>query len=187
VAGQLSGHRFDLKWFIRELVNSETYQLGGTGSSGEAAPRWFERARVRPLAAEELLAAMRTATRYDATGLKIGGDTHEYFQRYFGEPTNGQGDFQASLMEHLFLNHSDQVRRLVLASKGSLAEQLVTSKDPWDKRVDRLFLSVLSRLPRPAERQRFVPYLTADAKKPQPLVEDAVWVLLNCAEFRFNH
>ena len=45
----LMAHQFDLKWYIRELVNSETYQLGRAGPSTEALPDWFERGRVRPL------------------------------------------------------------------------------------------------------------------------------------------
>src|SRR5262249_13931390 len=45
----LAEHRCDLKWLIRELVSSETYQLAGTGKGADALPKWFERARVRPL------------------------------------------------------------------------------------------------------------------------------------------
>ena len=38
--------KFDLKWYIRELVNSQTYQLSGAGEVEDAMPRWFERART---------------------------------------------------------------------------------------------------------------------------------------------
>jgi hypothetical protein len=183
---RLVAQKLDLKWLIRELVNSETYQLAGEGPAREALPAWFERARVRPLTAEELLAAIRTATGFDATGRKSGGDAEVYFPLYFGEPTNGRGDFQGSLREHLFLNNSEQLRRLILSGKGSLADTLLTAKEPWERRVDRLFLSVLSRPPRPEERAKFVAYLTSGPKT-EALVEEAVWVLLNCAEFRFNH
>jgi hypothetical protein len=186
LTSQFVAHKFDLKWLIRELVNSDTYQLAATGHSKEARPQWYERARVRPLSAEEMLAALRTATGFDATGQKVGGDTIEYVARYFGEPTNGRGDFQGGLAEHLFLNNSDNVRRMILRHKGNLADTVLVAKDSWDKKVDRLFFSVLSRPPTAAERKKFVAHLTSD-KKPEPLVEEAIWVLLNCAEFRFNH
>jgi hypothetical protein len=178
--------RFDLKWLIREIVNSESYQLASANSSKEALPVWFERSRVRPLSAEELLAAMSTATGFAVTGEKMGGDTMEYFRRYFGEPTNGRGEFQGGLSEHLFLNNSENLRRLIYPRKGNLADVLLKSKDPWPARVDRLFLSVLTRLPRTEEREKFVAYLTSD-KKPDALLNEAIWVLLNTAEFRFNH
>jgi hypothetical protein len=187
LTAQLIAHRFDLKWLVRELVNSETYQEAATGPVTEALPRWFERARVRPLSAEELLAAMAAATGFDrAGGGKIPSDTEAYFTRYFGEPTNGRGDFQGGLTEHLFLNNSDQVHRLIQRRKGNLADSLLASAEPWGQRVDRLFLSVLSRPPTPAERERFVTHLTSDPKA-EPLVAEAIWALLNCAEFRFNH
>jgi hypothetical protein len=178
--------RFDLKGLVRELVHSEAYQLACTGPSTEALPPWFERARVRPLSAEELLAAIRTATGLDASGGKVPGATAEFMVRHFGEPTDGQGRFQGSLGEHLFLNHSGQLRQMIQPRKGNLAESLLSDKAPWEERVERLFLSVLSRPPGDAERQRFVQHLTSDAKT-AALVEEAVWALLSCSEFRFNH
>jgi hypothetical protein len=167
-------------------VKCETYQLADTGSVKGALPEWFERARVRPLSAEELMTALRTATGPDAYGAKSITENTEYFVRYFGEPANGQGEFQGSLAEHLFLNNASQLRALCQPRKGNLADTLLTSKAAWEEKVDRLFLSVLTRLPRPAERQRFVQHLTSDAKAAPALVEDAIWVLLSCSEFRFN-
>lgn len=190
VSAELIAHQFDLKWLIGEIVRSETYQRAATGSSTDAAPRWYERARVRPLSAEEILAAMRLATGYDAddkaAAAKLGNNSEEYFLRYFGEPTNGQGDFQGSLTEHLFLNNSANVRQLIQRKKGNLSDILLTSKDPWEQRVERLYLTMLNRKPKVEEQKRFVAYLTSDPKS-DPLVEEAIWVLLNTAEFRFNH
>jgi Protein of unknown function (DUF1549)/Protein of unknown function (DUF1553) len=186
-------HRFDLKWLIRELVNSETYQLASAGEAAE--PLWFEQARLRPLSAEEMLAALRVATGFDDAARAAGGKPgeeklpsglNEYFLRHFGTPTDGRGDFQASLTERLFLSNNAAVRQLIQRRKGNLADGLLTAQDPWPERVDRLFLSVLSRPPRPEERERFVGYLTSDPKA-EALVEEAIWVLVNTGEFRFNH
>jgi hypothetical protein len=180
---ELGAHQFDLKWYIRELLNSETYQLAGAGSATEAMPKWFERARVRPLSAEELLASIRTATAAEG---KIGSDAGVYVTLYFGEPMDGQGEFQGGLSEHLFLNNSSHIRQMIQARKGNLADSVVTSKDPWEKRIDRMFLAVLSRTPTAEEQKRFAAHLTSGGK-PETLVEEAIWVLLNCSEFRFNH
>jgi hypothetical protein len=181
----LKEHQFDLKWLIREIVSSETYQLASTGAETQALPRWFERGRVRPLTAEELMASLRTASGVSADVIK--NDGVEYFMRYFGEPMNGMGDFQGGLSEHLFLNYSPNVRRFTQRTKGTLADRLLTSTDPWEKRVDRLFLTVLGRPPRDEERSRFVKYVTLDPKKADSLVEEAIWALINSSEFRFNH
>ena len=181
---QFVAHQFDLKWLIGELVRSETYQLASTGPAKEALPKFHERARLRPLSAEEIQTALRV----------IGGDapqssegvTSEYFRRFFGEPTNGQGEFQGRLSEHLFLNNSDNVRAFLRRKKGNFADSILLSIDPWEVRVDRMFLAVLTRLPSAAERVKFAAYLQSDPK-PEPLVEEALWVLVNLSEFRFNH
>lgn len=184
---EFAAKKFDLKWLIREIVNTEVYQLSSRGSGTEALPKYFDRARIRPLTAEEIMASLKTATGYDPNA-KQGGDAvgTEYFLRYFGEPVNGQGDFQGSLSEHLFLNNSGNVRDFVSKKKGNLTEELLASTEPWEQRVERMFYAVLSRPPTATERERFVAHLTRDPKA-DPLVEEALWVLFNLSEFRFNH
>jgi hypothetical protein len=184
LTGGFVAGKYDLKSLVREVVNSEAYQLGGAGESREALPKHFERARVRPLTAEEVMAAMGAAT--GSAGEKSPGVTTEYFLRAFGEPTNGQGEFQGSLGEHLFLNNSEQVRAFVRRKKGNLTDQLLTSTGPWEERVERMYLSVLSRPPKPKELEAFVSYIRREPK-PDAAVEDCIWVLLNSSEFRFNH
>lgn len=188
MAEEFTKHNYDLKWLIRELVSSKTYQLANGGPLAEAFPRWYERARVRPLSAEELLAAMRTVTRFDEAGGKMNaGGTREYFLRYFGKPSNGQGEFQGGLQEHLFLNNSGNISEFIRRRKGNLADQLATSTESTSKRVEKLFLAILTRLPSERERERFVAQLqTEDKRKQDGLIEEAIWVLINTAEFRFN-
>ncbi len=181
---QFIAHQFDLKWLIGEVVRSETYQLASTGAAKEALPKFYERARLRPVSAEEIMAALKTIGG-DATQ-KSDGVTGDYFTRYFGEPTNGQGEFQGRLSEHLFLNNSDNVRAFLRRKKGNFADALALSTEPWEVRVDRMFLAVLSRRPSAAERAKFVAYLQSDPKS-EALVEETLWVLVNLSEFRFNH
>ncbi len=176
-------HKFDLNWIIGEIVNTRAYQMDGGGPAAVTPPKHFERARIRPLTAEELQAALRTA---GGTPADTDNVRNEYFLRYFGDPNNGQGDFQGGLGEHLFLNNSDNVRNFLRRKKGNFADSLLLSTEPWEARVDRMFLTVLTRLPSAAERAKFVAYLQSDTK-PEPLVEEALWVLVNLGEFRFNH
>ncbi len=191
---QLIAHEYDLKWFIRELVNSQTYQLSSAGSGTDALPKWYERARVRPLTAEEIMAAIRQATYFDDAIRAANGKPEStampdrpYFMTSFGEPTNGRGEFQPSLNEHLFLNNSGNLRQsMIQPKKGNLADSMINSQAPWDERVDRLFLAILTRHPTDTERMKFIEYLTAEMS-PAAAVEEAIWVLLNTAEFRFNH
>src|SRR5205823_5748547 len=110
-----------------------------------------------------------------------------YFMQSFAEPLNGRGEFQPNLNEHLFLNNSGSLRQsFIQPKKGNLADNLISSQAPWKERVERLFLAVLSRRPSKFEQEKFVAYLSAE-KTPGAAVEEAIWVLLNTAEFRFNH
>src|SRR5262249_5054857 len=163
----------------------------GTGPGAD----WYAQRRPRPLSAEEMLAAIQEATGFNLAARasakpgdgKPSGDLVREVLRDFGEPVDGRGVFQGSLSERLLMNSSGHVRQLLQRRKGNLMDALLSSTAAWEERVDQLYLTVLSRLPREQERKRFVEHLTSDPQKPEPLVEEAIWVLLTCSEFRFNH
>lgn len=188
-------HRFDLKWLIREIVSSKTYQLASIGSGSDAAPLWFERGRFRPLSAEELAESWIVAAgarpntdsskAVPAERFKIRGMNWSYMQRFFGSPNDGAGNFVGGMHEHLYLNNGE-VHSLISDKPGSLSAAISKSKAPWDKRVERLFVQVLSRRPSAAETRKFVSYLSA-ADDPRDRLHDAIWTLMTCSEFRFNH
>lgn len=196
---QLVDHHFDLKWYIKELVNSKTYQLASTGSVEAERPQWFERARVRPLSAEELAEAWRVAVNYEVADPKTKeqlekGERYypvgEYQKHFMGDPTDGVGNFLGGLHEHLYLSNGG-IDRLFTTQQGSLLHQLseVQKEAPLEDRVERMYLAILSRPPRPEETQKFVEYISASENKDrtQERFREAMWALMTCSEFRFNH
>jgi hypothetical protein len=183
---ELVARKFDLKWFIRELVNSDTYQLSGRGT-GEPMPEWFQHARSRPLSAEELVESWQVATGYLAaeSSKKSENDRFRplgssYTIQFFGNPTTGTGDFQGGLREHLYLNNGPLGQ--MISVKGGLSEFVGDTKKPVADRVERLFLTTLNRRPAAEEVAKFSDYLNAGNSP-----ADAVWALITCSEFRFNH
>ncbi len=194
LAKWLVEHQFDLKGYMRELVSSRSYALSSRGKTGEASPLWFQHARTRPLSAEELAESWRVATGYDDANKDKPAEkkpnrfrplTDGYMLRFFGQPTNGVGDFQGGLAEHLFLNNG-QLGSVIVSAPGSLLATLAKPDQPWEARVDRLFLQMLNRPPETDERDRFVALLAAE-KDPAERLRDAIWALMTCSEFRFNH
>ncbi len=196
---QLITHNFDLRWYIRELVSSKTYQISSAGEVVEERPRWFERARTRPLSAEELVASWRTAMNYAAVDDKTQerldkGDAcyplGDYQKRFFGTPTDGTGNFLGGMHEQLYMNNGG-IAKLFSNQEGSLLHTLAEAKKdaPWEERVELMYLSILSRRPTPEETQKFVEFFESAENKDRPHdeVRDAVWVLMTCSEFRFNH
>ena len=189
-------NQFDLKWLTRELCNSKVYQLSGSSEIADAKPQWFERARMRPLSAEELIDAWRVANDYDnSSSAKRNAERQKndrfrplgsgYLLRFFGRPSTGTGDFQGGLQEHLYLNNGP-LSSVITAGEGSLYDSLLNSEDGWERRIDRLYLSILNRPPDDDERAKFVDYLSTD-EKPNDRLREAIWVLMSCSEFRFNH
>ncbi len=181
-------HHHDVKWLIREIVSSETYQAADVGPSEDAMPKFYERARVRPLSVEELLASLHVATGLGVESALKSVPSKDMLQ-YLGQPTDGQGTFQGSLSEHLFLHNGDTFRGLCRPNKDNLPDRLLKSTDGWKAKVDQMFLSVLSRIPTSEERDRFVSYLNVETKDPKAAaqrMEEAMWVLVSCSEFRFN-
>ncbi len=187
-------HNFDLKALTRELLNSRTYQLSSAGTTGDAQPIWFQHGRTRPLSAEELAESWRLATGFDEANKgkekekvpnRFNPLTRDYVVRYFGQPTNGVGDFQGGLAEHLYLNNG-QLGSLLVTSPGSLLATISEKDKPAGERLDRLFVQTLSRLPSAAERERFEELL-AGGKDVEDVRRDLVWALITCSEFRFNH
>jgi len=202
LAKQLVAHKFDLKWYIRELVNSETYQRSSRGGDGEQFPRWFAAARTRPLAAEELIESWRIATGFDAAeaaaGKKPEGkDLKEsrfrplgsgYLLTFFGAPNSGVGDFQGGMHEHLYLNNGP-LASIVTAGKGTLLEAMLDEKTPVEERIERLYLQTINRRPTEAEQAKLASYVAvkSQAGNPQEQWRNAIWALITCSEFRFNH
>ena len=187
LAKEIVAHKFDLKWLIREMVSSATYQVSGTGN-GEPMPQWYQHARSRPLSAEELIESWRIVTGY-AANEKVNprkGETGrfrplgEYVVSYFGSPNTGTGDFQGGLHEHLYLNNGPLSQ--MATAKGGVGEYLADTKKPIEDRIERLFLTTLNRRPAPEEVKKFAAFL--DGKNSQT---DAVWALITSSEFRFNH
>lgn len=193
ITKSLVAHQFDLKWYIRELCLSRPYQLSSRGKTGEPMPRLFEHARTRPLSAEELADGWRVATNFQMPESSANKKQNPsrfhplesgYMLKFFGQPNSGTGDFQGGLQEHLYLNNGP-IGNVIQSGKGSLLESLAEASVPIESRVQRLFLAVLSRPPNEEEQAKFVEFLAAD--KQQDRWRTAVWVLLTCSEFRFNH
>ena len=187
---ELIEHNFDLQWYLRELVNTQTYQLSSAGT-GEPLPEWFQYARMRPLEAEELVESWQVASGFLAAEILAGKKPdanrfrplgRDYLVQFFGTPNNGTGDFQGGLHEHLYLNNGP-LGSMITGGKGMLLEIVGDAKLPPAERVERLFLSTLNRRPTTGERERFSKFLTGDKAAPA----DAIWTLLTCSEFRFNH
>jgi hypothetical protein len=197
MADQFAAHDFDLKYLIRAITSSRAYQLSSAGGSPSSnVYRLFGRMPVRGLTPEQLFDSLIMATGLAREAVPPGvivignnslrGEFIERFASQEERPT----DRQTSILQALTLMNGRLVDDATSFVQGATLSAVADS-DFLDTtgRIETLYLAALTRLPRPAELERLVPYVerggpTLDTKK---ALADVLWSLLASAEFVFNH
>jgi hypothetical protein len=197
LARQFAGHGFDLKYLLRSIVASRAYQRTSVGSHpGQDDPRLFAGMTVRGLSAEQLFDSLAEATefqdsspaytnRFDMMNLS---PRQKFLARFAHQdkPTEAP----TSILQALYLMNSFFVaERTSLEQNRTLATIADSARTSTARRIETLFLVVLSRKPAATESKRFVEYVdrggpSGDHRK---ALADVFWALLNSAEFRLNH
>ena len=214
LAREFVAHGFDLKWFLREIMLSETYQRSSRLPEGvsKVEPDSYRVTAPKGLTPEQLLRALLRATgnveeakalkadpdaeKFDRKGYFTGSNTElppsldeieAIFIQTFGEsPGEAEVDFSPGVNKSLFLMNDRLIQHWLKPRDGNLVEQLMKIKIP--ESVSReLYLSVLSRLPREDEQLWVADYMEQNEKRTTEALGDLTWALLNSAEFRFNH
>jgi hypothetical protein len=197
---EIAGHKFDIKWFLREIALSQAYQRSSAMPAGvaERDVPLFGVARLKPLSPEQLAWSLMEATGIvENMRLSLGKSSTEAtiyarlspsvapFVSAFGGQAGTTEGFDARVDQALFVANGPILRSWVAPIAGGLTTRLAGLKG--DALADELYLSVLTRLPDNDERKEVADFLAArPADRPRAL-QDLVWALLASAEFRFNH
>jgi hypothetical protein len=203
LAAELAQNGYNLKWLMRQILVSETYQRSSTALPENAADeRFFAHFHPRRLSAEVLLDAVSQATGV-ATPFKdqpagtralqlADASVASYFLETFGRPerlltcTCERSD-EPSMTQVLHLTNGNTLLEKLEAKEGRIA-QLSTSDLPAERIVEELYLSALSRLPTDDERAQIVPVLQEAAESERrAVIEDLCWSILTSREFLFQH
>jgi hypothetical protein len=186
LADEFAEHKYDVKWLLREIALSETYQRSSEPPSGsaEAPADRFLVAALKPLSAEQLAYSIAQATG-PAEADKQAPPLAQFRSVFGGRPGEPDDGSAPTLDQTLFLKHGPVVRGLVAPKGGNLADRLAKTKDPAAA-ADELFLATLTRLPTADEKRDVAEMLKAAADRPAAAAE-VVWALVASAEFRFNH
>ena len=201
LAMEFVSHKYDVKWLIREIAGSETYQRSSVMPStlSEAAPpdRYLV-AILKPLPPEQLAYALLQATgQVDSERAVLGAKGTEAqlearlmereapFRSIFAHASQTEDNFSATLDQTLFMKFNGTVRNMIPPRTGNLAERLGKIADAGPL-ADELFVSVLSRRPT-TEELKDVAEVLRTAKDRKTAIGELVWALVASAEFRFNH
>lgn len=198
---ELASHQFDVKYILREMALSATYQLSSEPrpSARDLPADRFATSLVRPLSPEQFGYAVMQATGFiDAERIALGKNLTDAalqarltpnlaaFRRMFGtragEPEEG---FVATLDQTLFLKHGGSIRALIAPRANNLLERTMKLNNEAAM-ADELYLTVYSRLPSADERVEMASLLKPGPDRATVLTE-VIWAMIASAEFRFNH
>lgn len=200
LADSFVSHGFDLRWLVRSIVTSRTYQgsvaLEGHGVADEVL---FSRVGLRELSAQVFAdcvaqvsgvpdvfdgypagtrAVQLVGTRTVSPALDVLGRCLR--ERACDTPGRTGGGLARAL--HL-INGSTINEKLV----GGVVAELQGSGRSGAEVVEELYLRALIRRPTPAELSFWEAQLQQQAAPRDAVVEDLLWTLLNSREFAFNH
>lgn len=203
---------FDLKWLMREITTSDTYQLSSryAGVFNPLHEKYFVRHQAKRLTAEQVVDAVMVASNQftsfrgsdslrsvnfamqlsDVNGVPLGNNAFarevrgllDAFTRGDREETPRSGE--GSPLQALgLMNNRFVLTRLNRNNQASTLGQSLQLAD--DALVANLYLSVLSRPPTTEETAFGVKYLEGGNRRTR--AADLMWALFNKTDFYFNY
>jgi hypothetical protein len=205
---------FDLKWLVREIALSATYQRSSRRPEGvkEVAAESYRTAHPKAMTPEQILRAVLRATGNTkwVTALKAPANAEKFNRRGYFTGTNlelppsyeevkalwlltyaepagtAEVDFLPGLNKALFLMNDRMIQGWLKPKQGNLVERLTKLKTP-EAIAEELYLSMLARLPAEDEVATVAKYLKTNEKRRPAALGDLAWALLTSTEFRLNH
>lgn len=198
---EFTAHGYDVKWLVREIALSETYQRSSEVPAGldDLPEDRYLVANLKPLTPEQFAYAVlegsgKTAVERTSLGAKLNEDaldarlasTVVALKRVLiGPPGEPETEFLVTLDQTLFMKHGAPIRALLAPAGTNRTGRLEAMTDAAPI-ADELFLGILTRFPSDDERQS-VAELLASAKDRKATLGELAWALMASAEFRFNH
>jgi hypothetical protein len=202
--------KFDLKALMREITNSQAYQLSSRYDPAAWDVAWeplFARKLVRRLWGEEAHDAVAQSSNMIPTPYKITDFGTTSWAMQFPEPKNIPGGSVGYFLDTFERgNRDDQTRR----GDGSILQALSLLNDNFivsrikpnsssatpnlmaqsmgmtdDQLIQNLYLSVLSRYPTQDEKNTAITQLGSGNRLQQ--AEDLLWSLYNKVDFIYNY
>jgi hypothetical protein len=207
LAGDFARHKYDLRYLIRLIMASRTYQMASRPNETNGDDEInYSHTRPRRLTAEQLLdtqhqfldvpASFRGYPEGMRAGQMPGGSPvrrnevkmggAEKFLSVFGKPSRllaceCERSSETTLGQTFQLISSPEMNSLLTASSNRLS-RLLASGAPDAGMVDELYWAALSRPPSARELERATELLK-EASDRRRALEDIAWALLNAKEF----
>ena len=200
MASKLVQYKYNLKKLVRDICMSRTYQLSTVPNQTNGSDeRNFSKASIRRMRAEVLLDCISevTETQDKFQGLPRGakaveipdGNTATYFLTTFGRATRTtvcscEVKVDPNLSQALHLLNGTTLQRKI--EQGEVVKKMLNQGKKPDEIIRALYLRCFGRPPTDEELGKLGSFLKGE-DKPEQVLNDVFWSLLNAKEFVFNH
>lgn len=179
---------FDLKYLIKAICLSDTYQRSSKPSSDNKADiKLFSHMTVKVMTPEQLYdslgkvtGGLRNAEMAKAKGPNKGGPVapRDRFVNFFlaGAETASTIDYEVGIPQALKLMNS------AITNQPVIARSIVGSASDPEEAIERIYLTVLSRRPTSEERKTLTDYVNKSITR-GTAYSDILWAALNSSEF----
>ncbi len=192
---------YDCKQAIRWIANSEPYNLTSRSTKkntrdnpaiGESA--LFTHVYVKPMTAEQLYDSLIVATNAHKSG-RSGWEQAEvqrrewlrtFVQTFGTDDGTESSSFDGTIPQALMMMNGPLVQDAVSVKPGSHLQQLLSGKGNDTYKIQRLYLTSLSRMPTKQELASAQKFFNNN-QDGLVVYQDLFWALLNSNEFIFNH
>jgi hypothetical protein len=183
LAKELASHQFDLRWLIREIALTQTYQRSGAHQRHLTAEQQLRAFLIATSERERLEKNSKPDVNVDAQKYSL-ADFEKAFAAALANPAK-EPELAAnpSLRSALFFRNSDHVQWALKPRVGNLIDRLAKQADPGED----LYLTVLTRLPDAEEKAQLKSWMAAHANDKSKALGDFAWALLSSTEFFVNH
>ena len=215
LATELRTHDYDIRYLVRQLVLSQTYQQSSEFSEQADDPtgRLYLSSPLKPLTAEQLAwSTMQAVGLIDMTrqceleklqqenagfdlsqqpqSVQLECAVHRALEsqvaKFVSVFASGNPTFGPTVEQALFLENSELLSSWLVPASGNLLDRLNKAPSTKDA-IDQLYLAVLSRVPTIDERQAVAEFLDSFPDDGLTGFSQTTRAILCSAEFRFNH
>jgi len=213
LAAAFQEQHYDIKFLLREIALSQTYQRSSQLSGGDPpTEESFQIGLLRGLSPEQLGWSMMQATglaeqtltsvKAKQASAKKDADKADdpvwaekaqhdalkanvdIFAKSFGVVGVQTSRFDASADQALFLLNGATLQKWLIPGGSLLTERMKKMEPP--AAAEELYFAVFSRPPTPEEAASIAELLEGNKENPN-YIKELVWAALTSAEFRFNH
>jgi len=204
LAKQFAEHDFDIKWMLRELAMTQTYQRTSVLPAGEApAAETYAVALERRISAEQLFRNVLVATgELEAQGKhwnlppaeidQFVSESEElkaleatFIKVFANPPKEAEIEIAPTVKAALFLMHEKALLKVLQPRAGNLTGRVAQAQS--DQVADALFLAILSRQPTAEDREDVKQFLANHPDDKPTAITQLAWALLASTEFCVNH